>query len=77
MRPVSSEQIQRPIDSARHGDNRHTRGLAEFVSGGTKLASHAVPAPAAERIVELVLKLERLEDGHEVVQALALRPRST
>ena len=42
-----------------------------------KLASHAVPTPAAERIIDLVLNLERLEDGGEVVQALALPPGST
>ena len=42
--------------------------MAKFL----KLAAHAVPRPAAERIVDLVLNLERVQDGGEVVKALAL-----
>ena len=41
-----------------------------------KLAAHAVPKPAAERIVDLVLHLERVEDAGEVVRSLALTPRA-
>ena len=47
---------------------------ADVVAKFMKLAAHAVPTPAAERIVDLVLNLERLEDGSEIVHALALVP---
>ena len=48
---------------------------ADVVAKFLKLAAHAVSTPAAERIVDLVLNLERVEDGREVVQSLALRER--
>jgi 2-methylcitrate dehydratase PrpD len=37
-----------------------------------KLATHVMPKRAAERIVDLVLHLEQIEDGGDVVRAMAL-----
>jgi aconitate decarboxylase len=45
---------------------------ADVVAKFVKLAAHAVPTPAADRIVDLVLHLERVEDAGELVRALAL-----
>jgi aconitate decarboxylase len=45
---------------------------ADVVGKFIKLAAYAVPSATAERIVELVLKLERLQDGSELVAALAV-----
>ena len=45
---------------------------ADVVAKFMKLAMHAVPRPAAERIVDLVLNLERLEEATDLLQALAL-----
>jgi 2-methylcitrate dehydratase PrpD len=45
---------------------------ADVVAKFVKLARHAVPTPAAEHIVDLVLNLEGAKNGSELVQALAL-----
>jgi 2-methylcitrate dehydratase PrpD len=47
---------------------------ADVVAKFFKLAAHAMPAPKAERIVDLVLRLEHLENCDEVVHALAVSP---
>jgi 2-methylcitrate dehydratase PrpD len=68
-------RLQETVEAPR-GSESSFASEADVVAKFMKLAVHAVPTPAAERIVDLVLKLEHLEDGGEVVQALALSPQA-
>jgi aconitate decarboxylase len=56
------------------GSEQSFASEADVIGKFNKLAAYAVPAATAERIVELVLKLERVEDGCEIVEALAGPP---
>ena len=64
-------RLQETVEAPR-GSESSFASEADVVSKFMKLASHAVPAPAADRIVDLVLRLERVKNGNEIVQALAL-----
>jgi 2-methylcitrate dehydratase PrpD len=63
-------RMEETIEAPR-GSESSFASEADVVAKFMKLAAHAVPTPAAERIVDLVLNLERVESGSEVVQALA------
>jgi aconitate decarboxylase len=63
-------RLEETVEAPR-GSESSFASEADVVAKFMELATHAVPPPAAERIVGLVLGLERLEDGSEVVQALA------
>jgi aconitate decarboxylase len=45
---------------------------ADVIGKFMKLAAHVLPPSAAQRIVDVLLSLERVEDGRTVLQALAL-----
>jgi aconitate decarboxylase len=68
-------RLQETVEAPR-GSERSFASEGDVVGKFMKLALHAVPAAAAERIVELTMKLEHLEDGGEVVRALALPQHS-
>ena len=63
-------RMQETVEAPR-GSEASFASEADVVAKFLKLAAHAVPTPAAERIVDLVLHLERVEDAGEVVRALA------
>lgn len=69
-------RMQETVEAPR-GSESSFASEADVTAKFMKLAAHAVPSPAAERIVDLVLHLDRLEDAGEVVRALALTPGST
>lgn len=59
---------------APHGSEASFAREADVVAQFAKLAIHAVPAKAVERIAELVLGLERVADAGELVRALGRAP---
>jgi aconitate decarboxylase len=69
-------RMQETVEAPR-GSETSFASEAEVVAKFLKLAAHAVSTPAAERIVDLVLHLERVENASEVVRALACAPVST
>ena len=68
-------RMQETVEAPR-GSETSFASEADVVAKFLKLAAHAVPTPAAERIVDLVLHLERVEDAGEVVRALSLGQRA-
>jgi 2-methylcitrate dehydratase PrpD len=64
-------RMEQTVEAPR-GSESSFASEADVAAKFMKLAAHAIPAPAAERIADLVLHLERLEDAGEVVQSLAL-----
>ena len=66
--------MQSDTCEAPRGSETDFASEADIVAKFVKLATHAVPTPAAERIVDLVLHLERVQDSRELVRALARAP---
>ena len=66
-------RMEQTVEAPR-GSESSFASEADVVAKFMKLAAHAIPTPAAERIVDLILNLEGVEDASEVVQALALAP---
>jgi len=64
-------RLEETVEAPR-GSEKSFASEADVVAKFMKLAAHAVPTPAAERIVDIVLSLEHLKDARELVQALAL-----
>lgn len=64
-------RLEQTVEAPR-GSEASFASEADVVAKFMKLATHAVPTPAAERIVDLVLHLERVEDAGDLVRALAL-----
>ena len=60
------------IVEAPRGSEASFASEADVVAKFFKLAAHAMPTPTAERIVDLVLRLEHLENCDAVVHALAV-----
>lgn len=66
-------RMEETVEAPR-GSERAFASETDVVGKFMKLASHAVPKASAERIVELVLGLEKVQDGGELVRALVSRP---
>ncbi|HVY44096.1 MAG TPA: MmgE/PrpD family protein [Hyphomicrobiaceae bacterium] len=66
-------RLEETVEAPR-GSEASFASEADVVAKFTKLATHAVPAKAVERIAELVLGLERVADAGELVQALGQAP---
>ncbi len=64
-------RMEQTVEAPR-GSESSFASEADVVAKFQKLAAHAIPAPAAARIVDLVLNLERVENAGDVVQSLAL-----
>jgi len=64
-------RLEETVEAPR-GSEHAFASESEVVGKFLKLAAHAVPSSAAERIADLVLNLERLERAGELVEALAL-----
>jgi 2-methylcitrate dehydratase PrpD len=64
-------RLEETVEAPR-GSEKSFASEADVVAKFMKLTAHAVPTPAAERIVDIVLSLEHLKDARELVQALAL-----
>ena len=61
-------RMEQTVEAPR-GSESSFASEADVVAKFQKLAAHAIPAPAAARIVDLVLNLERVEDAGEVVRS--------
>jgi 2-methylcitrate dehydratase PrpD len=64
-------RLEETVEAPR-GSEHAFASESDVVGKFLKLAAHAVPSSAAERIADLVLNLERLERAGELVEGLAL-----
>jgi 2-methylcitrate dehydratase PrpD len=63
-------RLEETVEAPR-GSERAFASEADVVGKFMKLATHTVPKASAERVAELVLGLEKVQDGGELVRALA------